>query len=81
MSISQDLRYADDRKEDTLNTNHYQLRLEGLTEAQGQIKAQALPEDSLFPEISLRTKDSDPMILWGTWPGDEPIEELTAMLE
>ena len=23
----------------------------------------------------------DPMILWGTWPGDEPIEELLAQLD
>jgi hypothetical protein len=38
-------------------------------------------DNSLFPEISLRTKDSDPMILWGTWPGEEPIEELMAVLD
>lgn len=74
-------RYADPRKEDTLNTNHYQLRLEGLTEAQGQIKAQALQDDLLFPEIATRTTDSDPMALWGAWPGAEPIEELMAMLD
>ena len=23
----------------------------------------------------------DPMVLWGTWPGDEPIEELLAQLD
>ena len=26
-------------------------------------------------------KHVDPMVLWGTWPGDEPIEELLAMLD
>lgn len=23
----------------------------------------------------------DPMVLWGAWPGEEPIEELLAMLD
>ena len=27
------------------------------------------------------TRHVDPMILWGTWPGDEPIEELLAQLD
>ena len=26
-------------------------------------------------------KHMDPMVLWSTWPGDEPIEELLAMLD
>ncbi|MFA6271153.1 MAG: hypothetical protein WC657_08170 [Candidatus Paceibacterota bacterium] len=64
-----------------MKTHHYQLRLEGLTEAQGQIKAHALQEDSLFPELATRAKDSDPMGLWGAWPGEEPLEELMAMLD
>ena len=40
-----------------------------------------LSHESLFPEIAARAKDSDPMGLWGAWPGDEPLEELMAMLD
>ena len=40
-----------------------------------------LSQDSLFPEIATRSKDTDPMGLWGAWPGEEPIEELLAMLD
>jgi hypothetical protein len=40
-----------------------------------------LSQDSLFPEIATRSRGSDPMGLWGAWPGEEPIEELLAMLD
>lgn len=40
-----------------------------------------LSQDSLFPELAQRSRDADPMSLWGAWPGDEPIEELLAMLD
>ena len=40
----------------------------------------ANPEHGLFPELGVDRR-IDPMILWGTWPGNEPIEELMAMLD
>ena len=39
-----------------------------------------IAEGELFPELARRTKDSDPMGLWGAWPGNEPLEELMQML-
>ncbi|MEY4244131.1 MAG: hypothetical protein RLZZ245_1716 [Verrucomicrobiota bacterium] len=33
-----------------------------------------------FPELA-RDRRVDPMILWGTWPGEEPVEELMALLD
>ena len=26
-------------------------------------------------------RDADPMALWGAWPGEEPVEELMALLD
>ena len=40
-----------------------------------------LSQDSLFPELTHRNRDADPMALWGAWPGEEPIEELMAQLD
>lgn len=36
-------------------------------------------EHDPFPELA-RDRRVDPMILWGTWPGEEPVEELMAQL-
>ena len=36
-------------------------------------------EHDPFPELALGRR-VDPMILWGTWPGEEPVEELMALL-
>ena len=35
----------------------------------------------LFPELSTRSRSSDPKQLWGAWPGDEPIDDLMAALD
>ena len=35
----------------------------------------------LFPEHSARQHPADPKQLWGTWPGDEPIDDLMAELD
>ena len=51
-----------------------------MAEEKNQIKAQSLPDASLFPELVPQTKTPDPMVLWGAWLGDEPIEELLAQL-
>ncbi len=40
-----------------------------------------LLQDSLFPELTFRNCDADPMVLWGAWPGEEPLEELMAQLD
>lgn len=42
-----------------------------------------LQQESLFPELTKKNKDrhGDPMALWGAWPGDEPMEELMALLD
>ncbi len=40
-----------------------------------------LQQESLFPELAAKSKDADPMALWGAWPGEEPVEELMAMLD
>jgi hypothetical protein len=37
--------------------------------------------DEEFPELIERTPDSDPMILWGCWPGEEPLEKLMALFD
>lgn len=48
-------------------------------------QADAMTEPDRFARVpkALReaTRHVDPMILWGTWPGDEPIEELLAQLD
>lgn len=48
-------------------------------------QADAVTEPDRFGRVpkALReaTRHVDPMILWGTWPGDEPIEELLAQLD
>lgn len=64
-----------------MSTQNHPNRLEGLAEVKGQIKAQVFPEDPLFPELAPQAKGADPMLLWGAWPGEEPIEELMAMLD
>lgn len=33
-----------------------------------------------FPELASENR-VDPMILWGAWPGDEPLEVLAAVLD
>jgi hypothetical protein len=40
-----------------------------------------LTQDFLFPELAQRGRDADPMVLWGAWPGEEPLEELMAQLD
>jgi hypothetical protein len=40
-----------------------------------------MAQDALFPELLTRNKDADPMSLWGAWPGDEPLDELMALLD
>jgi hypothetical protein len=64
-----------------MSMQNHPNRHEGLAEVNGQIKARAFPEDPLFPELPPQAKGADPMLLWGGWPGDEPIEELMAMLD
>ncbi|NBB79637.1 MAG: hypothetical protein GVY36_09360 [Verrucomicrobia bacterium] len=58
--------------------------------AEGDTVFEALPciseaqnQRDLFPELSGRTpnQSSDPMVLWGAWPGDEPLESLLAELD
>ena len=39
-----------------------------------------IAEGELFPELAQPTRDSDPMSLWGCWPGDEPLDELMDLL-
>ncbi len=39
----------------------------------------ATAEHDPFPELGLDRR-VDPMILWGAWPGEEPIEKLVAEL-
>jgi hypothetical protein len=36
-------------------------------------------EHDPFPELALDRR-VDPMILWGAWPGEEPVEELMDLL-
>jgi hypothetical protein len=40
-----------------------------------------LQQESMFPELAKRSRDADPMALWGAWPGEEPVEELMALLD
>ncbi len=40
-----------------------------------------LQQESLFPELTTKSRDADPMALWGAWPGEEPMEELMALLD
>lgn len=41
-----------------------------------------VPENPVFtPDQEQRAHSFDLMTLWGTWPGDEPIEELLARLD
>jgi hypothetical protein len=40
-----------------------------------------LQQESLFPELTNKWRDADPMALWGAWPGEEPVEELMAQLD
>lgn len=55
---------------------------------QEQTESAAKPEGG-SPGSEVRRSDDpakgirrvDPMILWGAWPGDEPIEELLAELD
>ena len=37
-------------------------------------------QENLFPELTSKKKSDDPMILWGAWPGNEPLEDLMAEL-
>lgn len=37
-------------------------------------------QGEFFADTLMSTKHVDPMILWGTWPGDEPVEELMLQL-
>ena len=47
--------------------------------------ADAVPEPERSSPVSKTSgramRHVDPMILWGTWPGNEPIEELLAQLD
>lgn len=43
--------------------------------------AAPLRQESLFPELATKSGDADPMALWGAWPGEEPVEELMALLD
>jgi hypothetical protein len=36
--------------------------------------------EDAFPELALEQR-VDPMILWGAWPGEEPLEVLMALLD
>lgn len=38
-------------------------------------------QEVLFPELISEARRADPMKLWGTWPGDEPIEDLLEELK
>ena len=48
-------------------------------------QADAVTEPDRFGRVPKALREvrhhADPMILWGTWPGDEPIEELLAQLD
>ena len=48
-------------------------------------RADAVTEPERFGPVHKALREAtghvDPMILWGTWPGDEPIEELLAQLD
>ena len=47
-----------------------------------EMPAADVPGDPVFTRAQERgAKSFDPMKLWGTWPGDEPIEELLAALD
>ncbi len=46
-----------------------------------QLPSVSTTQATLFPEIQNRTKITDPMVLWGAWPGDESIEDLMAQLD
>lgn len=43
--------------------------------------ASRLAQHALFPELTHRETGSDPMSLWGAWPGEEPLDELMAQLD
>ena len=56
--------------------------------AEGDAIFDSMPEaDAIGREDSITTtsvramRHVDPMVLWGAWPGDEPIEELLAQLD
>lgn len=38
------------------------------------------PQEAFFPELVGEARKADPMKLWGTWPGDESIDELLEAL-
>jgi hypothetical protein len=74
-----------------VNTQHDQARLIDARKLSlkedGDEIFEALPSVSnphtqidLFPDTAHASKSNDPMILWGVWPGDEPLEELMAKL-
>ena len=54
--------------------------------AEGDAVFESLPSVAAVQSVTrLRDVDQirhvDPMVLWGTWPGDEPIEELLVQLD
>ena len=72
------------------------MRLEELGEAKRHVKAETLERalGTLLPQaeptahvdsstsIAIEAMSHvDPMVLWGAWPGNEPIEELLAQLD
>jgi hypothetical protein len=41
---------------------------------------QSVASENPFPELAPSHR-VDPMILWGAWPGEEPLEELMRLLD
>ena len=60
-----------------LNALHDEQRLKGANESE------AHDSRDLFPELSAKGphQGSDPMVLWGAWPGNEPLKSLLAELD
>ena len=57
-------------------------RAEGDAIFESMPEADALGREDSSASTSVKVmRHVDPMVLWGAWPGDEPIEELLAQLD
>ena len=74
-----------------MNTQDYQLHIEARRigkrlEGDNILEEKPSVEESEMNEIlsaseKVRARAFDPMTLWGSWPGDESIEELLSQLD
>ena len=65
-----------------IEADRISARAEGDAIFEGMPEADAIGREDSSASTSVRAmRHVDPMVLWGAWPGDEPIEELLAQLD